>query len=129
MCNAFMPKKNEYMLPPEIQKIYDAVILKLKEEYIFVSPRIDKAIKCYWVVASKWFETDETKTEPEIVALDYAISQRILPKIIGNGELFRKWLEDLKSLCSNNGLNISAKILKDIINKGDRKMKYYEFFC
>lgn len=126
---AFIPTKEECVFTPEIQRCYDSIIAKLREKKISVSPRIDYAIKRYWAVASKHFEMDETQTVAATVALDYAVVQRILPKILGNGEDFEKWLEEFRSLCSNNGLNISAKMLKDIIECGNQQMKYYQFFC
>lgn len=128
LSNAFAPDKAEYVFNSEVQKIYNSIILKLKEKRFTVSPRVERAIKRYWDVASITFEADETKTEPEIVALDYAVAQRILPKIIGSGEEFEKWLEDLKSLCNNHGLNMCVRILKDIIERGNQQMKYYQFF-
>lgn len=131
LCKAFIPKKEEctFSGSGEIQRTYDAVIKKLGEKRFSVSYRIDKAIKRYWAAASKNFEMDETKTDPQTVALDYAVVQRILPKIAGNGEAFEKWLDEFRSLCSNHGLNMSAKVLKDIIDRGNQQMKYYQFFC
>lgn len=129
LCEAFIPQKEECVLSAEVQRIYDAVYAKLREMRFSVSPRIDKAIKRYWAVASKRFEMDETKTNADIVALDYAVAQRILPKMLGNGEVFEKWLEEFRSLCSSHGLNMSAKLLKDIIERGNQQMKYYQFFC
>lgn len=129
LSNAFIPSKEECKFSAEIQRIYDAIISKLRENRILVSPRIDKAIKRYWASASKCFEMDETKTAAEIVALDYAVAQRILPKFVGNGEPFEKWLEDFRSLCSSFGLNMSAEIIRDIIDRGNQQMKYYQFFC
>lgn len=126
---AFIPTRDECIFSPEIQKCYDSVITKLREKKFAVSPRIDFAIKRYWAIASKYFEMDDTKTAATTIALDYAIAQRILPKIIGNGEEFEKWLKEFSSLCSSNGLNTSAAILKDIIERGNQQMKYYQFFC
>lgn len=126
---AFTPAKSACVFTPEIQKCYELIIAKLREKKLSVSPRIDLAIKRYWAVASRYFEMDDTKTAPATVALDYAVAQRILPKIAGNGEDFEKWLEEFRSLCSNNGLNTSAVMLKDIIERGNQKMKYYQFFC
>ena len=65
----------------------------------------------------------------EVIPLDYAVAQRILPKIIGNGEEFEKWLNEFGSLCSSNGLNTSARMVKNIIERGNHQMKYYQFFC
>ena len=78
---------------------------------------MEKAIKKYWAAASQYFEPDDTKTDGEIIALDYAVSQRILPKIEGSGSDFEKWLEDLRSLFRSTGLNMSAEKLTDIIKK------------
>lgn len=127
--DAFTPAKDECFFAQEIQKCYDSVIAKLREKKFAVSPRIDIAIKRYWAIASKYFEMDDTKTAATTIALDYAIAQRILPKIVGNGEEFEKWLKEFSSLCSSNGLNTSAAILKDIIERGNQQMKYYQFFC
>ena len=127
--DAFTPAKDECFFTPEIQKCYDLVIAKLREKKFTVSPRIDIAIKRYWAIASKYFEMDDTKTAAPTIALDYAIAQRILPKIGGNGEEFEKWLKEFSSLCSSNGLNTSAAIVKDIIERGNQQMKYYQFFC
>lgn len=127
--NAFNPEIDDFLFSPEIQKCYDLIIAKLREKKFSVSPRIDIAIKRYWAVASKYFEMDDTKTAATTIALDYAIAQRILPKIIGNGEEFEKWLKEFSSLCSSNSLNTSAAMLKDIIERGNQQMKYYQFFC
>ena len=126
--NAFIPSKADCIFPAEIQKGYDSICTLLKETHLSVSPRTDMAIRRYWGAASKHFSSDETGTDPATVALDYAIAQRILPKIHGNTDEFGKWLEKLRSTCSSNGFNISAKILKDIIERGKDQMNYYRFF-
>lgn len=127
--DAFTPVKDECFFTPELQKCYESIVAKLREKKFTVSPRIDIAIKRYWAIASKYFEMDDTKTAAPTIALDYAIAQRILPKIGGNGEGFEKWLKEFSSLCSSNGLNTSAAIVKDIIERGNQQMKYYQFFC
>lgn len=103
--DAFTPVKDECFFTPELQKCYESIVAKLREKKFTVSPRIDIAIKRYWAIASKYFEMDDTKTVAPTIALDYAIAQRILPKIGGNGEEFEKWLKEFSSLCSSNGLN------------------------
>lgn len=127
--DAFTPVKDECFFTPELQKCYESIVAKLREKKFTVSPRIDIAIKRYWAIASKYFEMDDTKTVAPTIALDYAIAQRILPKIGGNGEEFEKWLKEFSSLCSSNGLNTSAAIVKDIIERGNQQMKNYQFFC
>lgn len=127
--DAFIPAKEECIFTPEIQKCYDSIIVKLREKNFSVSPRINAAIKQYWTAASKYFEMDDTKTAADTIALDYAIAQRILPKIVGDGEKFEEWLNEFSSLCSNNGLNTSSRMVKNIIERGNQQMKYYQFFC
>ena len=127
MKEAFLPKAPG-TFSAEIQRIYEGLLAKLREQRFLVSPRIDQAIKRYWAVASQRFEPDETKNDPEVVALDYAVAQRILPKLQGSGEAFEKWLGELRSLCSSRGLNFSASLLQDMVERGNRQMKYYQFF-
>ena len=126
--DTFIPKTSEYALSNEISKVYEQIHVLFRKANILISPRTDIAIKKYWATASKVFVEDETKTEPSIVALDYAVCQKLLPKIEGSGEQYEKWLEELRSLCSQEGLNLAAKRVKDIIEHGNNQMKYYQFF-
>lgn len=125
---AFIPRMEECIFSAEIQKIYDEIITLMRKKRFTISPRIDMAIKRYWAVASKWFEMDETKTDATIVAFDYAVAQRILPKIVGNGEAFESWLVEFRDLCSKNSLNMCATVLNEIMDRGNQQMKYYQFF-
>ncbi|MBR6769821.1 MAG: hypothetical protein IKM28_01000 [Lachnospiraceae bacterium] len=125
---AFFPANEECVLSTCSQKVYAMILAKLKEKRFFVSPRIHKAIKRYWATASKWFE-DETG-HAEIVALDYAIAQRILPKITGHGEKFKRWLEELEALCREYQLEKCEEMLKNMMACGEyQQMQYYHFFC
>lgn len=127
--NAFALSTTEcVMLPPDIQKIYDAVCGHLRKAKLYISPRVEISIKRYWAVAEKWFEK-ELGIEPPIVALDYAIAQKVLPKIQGHGDDYEKWLEELRSILNSNDLNMSAKIVKDITERGVQQMKYFQFFA
>jgi hypothetical protein len=126
--NAFIPKREDYTAWSEVKDIYNSIVELLGEMQISVSPRIEKAIKRYWVAAAKYFQEDEAGTKAELVALDYAIAQKILPKIKGDGEKFEKLLEKFKMLCGDNGMIMSEKLTDDIISFGNRQMKYYQFF-
>lgn len=116
------------MLPPDIQKIYDAISAHLRKAKLYISPRVEIAIKRYWFVAAQWFEK-ELGIEPPVVALDYAIAQKVLPKIQGHGDDYEKWLEELRAILNSNDLNMSAKIVKDITERGVQQMKYFQFFA
>lgn len=73
-------------------------------------------------------EEDEYSNSPDIIALDYAIAQKMLPKISGSGENFEIWLKQLKDFCTTNNLLDSSDILTRIMDRGNRQMKYYQFF-
>ncbi|MGI6255525.1 MAG: hypothetical protein ACOYJZ_07800 [Acutalibacter sp.] len=128
LVGAFLPGEGSSAFSAEIQRIYDGLLAKLREQRFLVSPRIDRAIKRYWAVASQRFVPDETTPDPEVLALDYAVAQRLLPKIQGSGEAFEKWLGELRNLCSSHGLDLSASLLQDMVERGNRQMKYYQFF-
>lgn len=112
----------------ETQLIYEGLKDKLKKQDIYVSPRVDIAIQKYWTVASNLMEEDEYGNGAGIVALDYAISQKILPKIIGSGDEYESWLEELKSYCDAKNLSYTVDLISTIISRGNRQMKYYQFF-
>ncbi len=126
--NAFIVDASHCAMTQEVSKCYNDIVKRFREQRISISPRIDRAIKCYWQVASQYFENDENQISAEIVALDYAIAQRILPKILGNGEAFESWLRQLQADCRKNNLRMSETIVEDIILRGNQQMKYYQFF-
>lgn len=127
--NAFLYSDGEcIVLPEEIQKIYEAVVTHLRKVKVYISPRVEIAIKRYWSVASSLFEK-ELGIEPPVVALDYAIAQKVLPKIQGHGGDYEKWLEELRGILNKNDMNMSAKIVKDIAERGVQQMKYFQFFA
>lgn len=112
----------------ETQVIYEVIKDKLSKQEMYISPRVDIAIQKYWAVASRLMEEDEYGNSPSLVALDYAVAQKILPKIIGSGDEYEAWLDDLKTFCNNKGLVYSANILGTVISRGNKNMKYYQFF-
>lgn len=126
---AFVPSETDCRITTEYQKTYEDIITHLKKMRYTVSPRVEFSIRRYWSIASQRFEMDELKTDPGTIALDYAVAQRILPKISGNGEAFGKWLEELRDLCRNRSLNHSADIIREILDRGNQQMKYYKFFA
>ena len=128
LADTFVPNDEDRQKFTEVEKIYNIILSKMREQRFFVSPRNSIAIKDYWAVASKVFVEDEAQTEAPIVALDYAVAQKLLPKIIGNGESFMTWLEDFRNTCNSNDLKKSAKILQDILTRGNQNMQYYQFF-
>ena len=111
-----------------IQKIFMELKDLLARENMYISARVEIIIKKYWIVASSLMEEDEMGTSASVVALDYAISQKILPRISGNGEEYLNWLKSFKEFAGKNNLSISEGIIDRIIAQGNRQMKFYQFF-
>ena len=97
----------------------DRIIDKMKEGNHIISPRSIHAITHYYLVAEGYMSSKE-------VALDFAISQKILPCINGNGKQYGEFLKDLMNICKENQLNKSANIIAKIIERSEHE--FYGFF-
>ena len=127
--NVFLCNENgKKVFDRETQGIYEGLKEKLYKQELYISSRVDGAIQKYWAAASEIMEEDEYGNPPSCVALDYAVAQKILPKIIGSGDEYEAWLEEIKTFCDNKGLVYSAGIIASIISRGNKDMKYYKFF-
>ena len=111
------------------KEIYDGFITKSKKVGVRVSPRSDSAIRRYWSVASKIMVKDEnTMVDPSIIALDYAIAQKILPQISGSGESVEEGLKELKDYSQDKNLNMTASLLEEILVRGENNMQFFQYF-
>lgn len=97
----------------------DTIIDKMREGGHSVSARSLNAIVRYYLVAENYMSSKE-------VALDFAISQKILPCISGNGKQYGEFLNGLMNICKENQLNKSANILAKIIERSEHE--FYGFF-
>ena len=95
---------------------------------INISPRTFNSIMKYCASGIALFEMDTMGRNPETIALDYAISQKLLPKISGFGDDYLEWLNSLLEICVEESFGQSEKIVKDIIIRGNAEMKSYQFF-
>lgn len=96
--------------------------------YQEVSPRSRKAVETYCAVAQNVFERVQN-ADPSIVALDYAVAQKIITKVSGNGDSYRDFLIQLNEFCKSKNLNMTSYQLDKIILAGDQALKYYQYFC
>ena len=69
-------------------------------------------------------DTPTTRLAP----LDYAFSQKILPTLNGNGENYKKLIDELLKECTPQNMPISAKHLERIRRAADNNMGFYQFF-
>lgn len=99
-------------LPSQLESVYTQIKNLLQRIQIFVSPRVEFAIKRYCTVAC-------TVMDDEILALDYAVAQRILPMINVHGASAGETLKILLELFKDYKLAISTEILQKIIRRGE----------
>lgn len=92
-----------------------------------VSIRSQRAIRTYVVAGARLFHATEEQSA-ETVALDYAVLQRLLPKINGSSLTYRNGLEAIRKLLEENHLIKSKQKLEQIMAAGDAAMQYYQFF-
>lgn len=110
----------------DISDLLDELYERLAHAGFPVSARARLSIERYISAAAAVMDDD--KQPAYVVAVDYALAQKLLPKFTGTGEDFHTWLEGLKTWCESNGLDISLKLLDDMIRRGKASMGYYKFF-
>lgn len=97
----------------------DLVVGKMKEGGHIISARSLKAVTRYYLVAEEFMSSKET-------ALDYAISQKFLPMISGNGKHYGEFLNSLLTICKENQLTKSASIIVKILERAQHD--FYSYF-
>ncbi|MCB2310433.1 hypothetical protein LGL55_04770 [Clostridium tagluense] len=114
-------------LPNQMYKELDGIYSMFKTNSMSISPRIDNMIKRYLKVGCKLFKETES-TAQEFIALDYAVAQKLLPKINGYGDEYKAFLQAIEERFDKNNMMRCKNITTDIIKKGDTNMQYYQFF-
>lgn len=103
----------------DIQRIF-------RERALQIMPRNLKMVRNYCAVGCRCMERDTPVTK--FAPLDYALSQKILPTINGNGENYRMLIEDLLAECTAQNMPISAKHLERMKRIAESNMGFYQFF-
>ena len=116
--NAFDPPNPSAKNFPD--EDYRKIIDTLRKANITLSPRTSKAIWKYCTAAASFFDKN--------TALDFAVAQKILPKIHGSDDDFKSWLVSFQKICADAKLYKSAQIVQKIIDRGDKNLGYFKFF-
>lgn len=91
-----------------------------------VSPRTRIACARYVAAASRVFR--KSGDRPTYVeAVDYAVAQRLLPRVHGSGPRYRERLDRLAEHLREADLRLSGRLLDRIIVRGDMEMDFYRF--
>lgn len=121
---AFTPKS--LVLPQDIERTLKEIVDTLRNDNVEFGPIVNisfrklKAIRAYHNVTSSMY------IDSRFAALDYAVSQHIIPLLNGYGKSFGRRLEQLKS-CIPDEMDISHKMLNRIIGSGNQNMFTYGF--
>lgn len=117
---------------PELT-VYDAVKEVLEERNselgkpVIISNRKEIAIRQYCNKARPLMR--EFSTDDDLLAIDYAILQLILPLLRGHGKSFGKRLEKLRDVLIDSDLDRSVSYMDTIISNGNADLNTYDFFC
>ncbi len=123
----YSPKSLDRRKTNPLQKKLDDIAKMFKPLGIVLSPRSRMAISNYMSVAQEYMVADGG-LGPEEIAMDFAISQKILPTISGAGDNYREELENLLHAVQNKKLPKSSATLDRIIDKGVNAMGFFRFF-
>lgn len=117
----FSKEQNNIALDEEFEQKFSDIKRKFEELKIFISPRVQIAIKQYCKVA-------KTVMYEQNKPLDYCIAQRLLPLIKVQGNNAKQKLKELKNMLDDNKYDISSKILTEIIQTGEEGEVFQDNF-
>lgn len=91
-----------------------------------VSARTHEAVQKHVVAGIRLFSGGNEKAM--ITAMDFAVSQKLLPMIAGSGVAYREALEHLLQEASRFNMKRTERLLKHMIEQGKQQMDFYRFF-
>lgn len=125
MKDAFCIREDD-VIDEAIQNKWNTIQKIFRDRSLQIMPRNLKMVKNYCAVGCRCMERDTPATK--FAPLDYALSQKILPTINGNGENYRMLIEDLLKECTSQNMPISAKHLERMKRVAENNMGFYQFF-
>lgn len=117
------PESNEMTLHNLAEQIYDL----FDEHNLTVSPRVRRSIKNYVCVAQDLMEDEIGTCSKKEKALDFAILQKLLPKINGYYKDYERLFNSLMQICDENHLKMTNDALKAMQELGMRGMGYCQY--
>lgn len=93
---------------------------------IRLSPRSRRQVEGYVGAAAALF--DAAQKPAWVDAVDFAVMQKVLPRISGTGGRYREGLDALLALLAERGLERSAERLRSVVASGEDAMDCYRFF-
>lgn len=91
-----------------------------------VSPRTQAAILRHIAAGTAVFEPDGGRS-PLQIAVDFALMQKLLPKVNGTGEAWHQALEAVRELAVRERLDLCGACLEKILKRGDSELGDYGY--
>ncbi|MDE6088458.1 MAG: hypothetical protein K2G25_08750, partial [Oscillospiraceae bacterium] len=106
------------------EKIYEL----FSQHNLCVSPRVERSIEKYIQVAQGIMDSEGVVRSHEI-ALDYAVLQKLLPKINGNYDSYRVLFDKLKTISTENHLHMTLEALETMEKFQKDHMGYCQYLA
>lgn len=90
---------------------------------MIISPRAKISMYNYILTARGLLKGNDS----EVIAIDYAIMQRLLPKINGHIKLYSKFFDELTDVCSKYHLDMTKKAIENIKDNSSKNMGYCQY--
>jgi len=108
------------------QPILDQIFRIFQSFGMAVSPRIKLSMRRYIMSAREIMES-VNGVSSEIIAVDYAVMQRLLPKINGYMKLYKELFDKLIYICNTNHLDMTKNALEEMKKNSLRNMGYCQY--
>lgn len=109
-----------------LQKLLEDIYSLFETYGMNISPRIRIAVNKYIGVAQGIMDS-ENNASPQEKALDYAVVQKLLPKINGCYEDYEGFFEALKKICTENHLSLTGSSVERMENSRKKNMGYCQY--
>lgn len=121
--------KNTFFKVSKLQDSTEKILAKIYKLFtsygMNVSPRIQRIIEDY-VKAAQEIMVDEVASKSE-TAIDYAVVQKLLPKINGYYSNYEGFFKSLREICTENNLKMTNKAIDKMIAAQERNMGYCQY--
>lgn len=91
-----------------------------------VSPRIQLSVRRYICAAQDVMES-VGGIDSDYIALDYAVMQKLLPKINGHIKIYKNFFDELLDICTSNHLNMTKNAVEEMQKNSSRNMGYCQY--
>ncbi len=118
----FLPKTTDTKI--ESADVLEQIYEEFSNAGIPISFRVKESIYNYVLVAQRLM-IDETSANAKHQAIDYAVMQKLLPKINGNG--YKDFLERLVKICDDNRLIKTRNSIDEMLTQAEYNLGYCQY--